>query len=134
MKVKLIPIFSHSVAAGFPSPADDFVDGSLDLNEYLVPHPSATFIAKAAGESMTGRGIYHDDLLIVDRHIEPMHGDIVVAALDGELTCKILDTRRKLLVPAKSGMKPIPVNDESDLIIEGVVTYSIRHHVRTGRL
>lgn len=80
---------------------------------------------------MVGRGIYSGDTLIVDRHIEPQHGDIVVAALDGELTCKILDKRRRLLVPANGNMAPIAVGEDSDLVIEGVVVHSIRHHVRS---
>ena len=132
MKVILLPRFSHSVAAGFPSAADDFIEDTLDLNEHLIKHPSATFLAKARGSSMIGRGIYTGDTLIVDRHIEPSHGDIVIAALDGELTCKILDKRLRQLVPANGNMQPIPIGDDSELIIEGVVIHSIRHHVRTG--
>lgn len=132
MKVILLPQFSHSVAAGFPSAADDFIEDTLDLNEHLIKHPSATFLAKARGSSMIGRGIYTGDTLIVDRHIEPSHGDIVIAALDGELTCKILDKRLRQLVPANGNMQPIPVGDDSELIIEGVVIHSIRHHVRAG--
>lgn len=81
---------------------------------------------------MTGRGIYDGDTLIVDRHVEPRHGDIVIAALNGELTCKILDKRRRLLVPAHGTMAPIAIGDDAELIIEGVVVHSIRHHVRTG--
>ena len=83
---------------------------------------------------MVGSGIYTGDTLIVDRHITPAHGDIVIAALDGELTCKILDKRLRQLLPANGSMNPIPVGDHSELIIEGVVIHSIRHHVRTGRL
>ena len=130
MKMILLPKFGHAVAAGFPSPADDFLEAHLDLNEHLIKHPSATYLAKAEGESMTGRGIYSGDTLIVDRHIEASHGDIVIAALDGELTCKILDKRRKLLLPANGSMAAIPVDEHSELIIEGVVIHSIRHHVR----
>ncbi|WP_101756792.1 translesion error-prone DNA polymerase V autoproteolytic subunit [Oceanicoccus sp. KOV_DT_Chl] len=132
MKIIPIPFFGHTIAAGFPSPADDFIESYLDLNEYLIRHPSATYMAKAQGQSMVGRGIYDGDTLIVDRHIEAQHGSIVIAALDGELTCKILDTRRRLLVPAHGNMAPIPVGDDAELIIEGVVTHSIRHHVRIG--
>ena len=132
MNILLLPKFGHAVQAGFPSAADDFLEARLDLNEHLIRHPSATYLARAQGNSMNGRGIYDGDTLIVDRHIEPKHGDIVIAALDGELTCKILDTRLKQLVPANGTMKPIAVDDNSELIIEGVVIHSIRHHVRTG--
>ena len=132
MKITLLPLFGHAVQAGFPSAADDFLEARLDLNEYLICHPSATYLAKAQGHSMTGRGIYDGDTLIVDRHIEPSHGDIVIAALDGELTCKILDKRQRMLVAANPAMSPIPIGDDSELIIEGVVIHSIRHHVRAG--
>jgi DNA polymerase V len=132
MKILLIPRYGHAVQAGFPSAADDFIEAELDLNQYLVRHPSATYMARAQGHSMTGRGIYDGDTLIVDRHIEAGHGDIVIAALDGDLTCKILDKRLQQLVPANNTMRPIPVNDDSELIIEGVVVHSIRHHVRPG--
>lgn len=131
MKILLLPQFGYAVPAGFPSAADDFIEDNLDLNEHLIRHPSATFLAKAQGESMVGRGIYTGDTLIVDRHIEPSHGDIVIAALDGELTCKILDKRLKQLVPANGSMQPILIGDDSELIIEGVVVHSIRHHVRS---
>lgn len=132
MKIVLLPLFGHAVQAGFPSAADDFLEARLDLNEHLIRHPNATYLAKAQGHSMTGRGIYDGDTLIVDRHIEARHGDIVIAALDGELTCKVLDKRLKQLAPANGSMQPIPVGDQCELIIEGVVIHSIRHHVRTG--
>jgi len=132
MKILLIPRYGHAVQAGFPNAADDFIEAELDLNQYLVRHPSATYMARAQGHSMTGRGIYDGDTLIVDRHIEADHGDIVIAALDGELTCKILDKRQQQLMPANNTMRPIPVNADSELIIEGVVVHSIRHHVRPG--
>jgi DNA polymerase V len=132
MKILKTPRFACYVSAGFPSAADDFLEESLDLNEYLIRHPSATYMARAQGDSMTGRGIFDGDTLIVDRHIEPSHGDIVIAALDGELTCKILDTHRRMLVPAHATMAPIKVAELSDLVIEGVVVHSVRHHVRAG--
>lgn len=132
MKILLIPHYGHSVQAGFPNAADDFIEAELDLNQHLIRHPSATYMARAQGHSMTGRGIYDGDTLIVDRHIEAGHGDIVIAALNGELTCKILDTRLQQLVPANNTMRPIPVGEDNDLLIEGVVIHSIRHHVRPG--
>ena len=132
MKVTLLPKFGHAVSAGFPSPADDFVEDALDLNKHLIQHPSATFLARAQGESMLDKGIHNGDTLIVDRHIQPSHGDVVIAALDGELTCKILDKRKQQLLPANRAMQPIAIGEHSELIIEGVVVHSIRHHVRAS--
>ncbi|BFM18502.1 translesion error-prone DNA polymerase V autoproteolytic subunit [Maricurvus nonylphenolicus] len=133
MKVIKLPKFAHAVQAGFPSAADDFIEAQLDLNEHLIEHPSATYLARAQGSSMKDQGIFNNDTLIVDRAREAEHGDIVVAALDGELTCKILDKQRRLLLPANNAMRPVPIGDNSELIIEGVVIHSIRHHIRQDR-
>lgn len=84
------PVFASRISAGFPSPADDFVEGSLDLNKHLIDHPAATFFLRVAGESMTGAGIHPGDLLVVDRSLTPRHNDIVIAVLHGELTVKRL--------------------------------------------
>jgi len=127
------PLFSTYVRAGFPSPADDHLDKSLDLNEHLIEHPAATFFCRVSGDSMQGLGIFDGDLLVVDRAIEPAHGDVVLAALDGELTCKVLDTREKRLLSSNNRYAPIPVPDDSSLIIEGVVTYSINQHKKCMR-
>ncbi len=127
-----LPLYACGVAAGFPSPSDDYIEKGLDLNEYLIKHPSATFYARANGTSLIGRGIYDGDLLIIDRAIEPYHGCIVVAALEGELTCKILNKKRQCLESANASMQPIAISDDASLIIEGVVINSIRHHVRAG--
>jgi DNA polymerase V len=86
-----LPLFNGKVAAGFPSPADDYVEKSLDLNELLVKKPAATFFVRAQGESMLGAGIHPNDILVVDRSIEPVPGKIVICALNGELTVKRLE-------------------------------------------
>jgi DNA polymerase V len=132
MKITLLPKFGSAVAAGFPSAADDFLEARLDLNEHLIKHPSATYLARAQGHSMRGAGIFDGDTLIVDRSVEPKQDDIVIAALDGELTCKILDKQQQQLLPANPRMKPIPIGEHSELIIEGVVIHSVRHHVCPG--
>ena len=129
MKRLPLPFFIHSVPAGFPSPADDYLERSLDLNSYLIKHPAATYLARAKGHSMKGCGIYDGDLLIVDRSLEPQHGQIVIAALDGQLTCKILDKTRHRLLSANKQFAPITIGEFSELIIEGVVIHSVRHHV-----
>ena len=85
-----LPLFGGKVAAGFPSPADDYVDKTLDLNELLVQKPAATFFVRAQGDSMLGAGIHPNDILVVDRSIEPAPGKIVICALNGELTVKRL--------------------------------------------
>ena len=128
MKVIALPLFIHAVPAGFPSPADDYLERSLDLNSYLIRHPAATYLARAKGNSMRGRGIFDGDLLIVDRSLEPQHNQIVIAALDGQLTCKILDKQQQCLRAANKDYSPIPIGEFSELIIEGVVIHSIRHH------
>ena len=86
----LTPVFLDSVSAGFPSPATDYMENKLDLNEYLIKHPAATFIVKAKGPSMSDAGILSGDLLIVDRSITPKSNDIVIASIFGDLTVKIL--------------------------------------------
>ena len=125
-----IPLFASRVRAGFPSPADDFIDRALDLNEFLIKKPSATFFAWAEGDSLRDIGIGQGDLLIIDRSAERSHGAVVVAALDGELTCKILDLRRGLLLSANDAYPPIRVSGKEELLIEGVVSYSIKCHLR----
>ncbi|MDP7418537.1 MAG: translesion error-prone DNA polymerase V autoproteolytic subunit, partial [Gammaproteobacteria bacterium] len=94
------PLFISRVPAGFPSPADDYMDNKLDLNEHLIKHPEATFYCRVSGQSMTGAGIFDGDLLIVDRAVNPAHGDVILAALNGELTCKILDRHNRQLLSA----------------------------------
>lgn len=126
--IVLLPLFGTAVRAGFPSPADDFVETPLDIREHLIKHPSATFFARAEGDSMTGFGIFNGDLLIVDRALQPQHGDVVIAAIDGELTCKVLDLHEKLLRSGNVRYQPIELHDNAELLIEGVVIHSVRHH------
>ncbi len=130
MKILTLPLFIHTVPAGFPSPADDYLDRSLDLNDYLIKHPAATYLARARGDSMEGCGIYNNDLLIVDRSLQAQHGQIIIAAVDGQLTCKILDKNRQRLLAANKHYKPIDIGEYSELIIEGVVIHSVRHHIQ----
>jgi len=87
-----IPLFSSTVAAGYPSPAEDHVEDTLDLNEYMVQHPDSTFMLRVEGESMKNAGIMPNDILVVDRSLKAAHKKIVIAAIDGELTVKRLYT------------------------------------------
>ena len=90
-----LPLYSSKVPAGFPSPADDHMEGKLDLNTHLVKHPTATFFVKASGDSMIGAGIHDGDILVVDRSLEPRQSRIVIAAVDGQLTVKRLKKKGK---------------------------------------
>lgn len=122
-----LPLYLATVAAGFPSPADDYIDKKLDLNDHLVKHPAATFFVRVHGDSMADAGIASGDILIVDRALDPRHGNIVVAALDGELTVKRLKKMgpRLFLAPENNAYPPLEITPERDLEIWGVVTYII---------
>ena len=131
-----LTFFAAKVPAGFPSPAADFVEGKLDLNEHLIRHPAATFIIRVEGDSMTGAGIRPGDLLVVDRSIEPQSGHIVIAAIAGELTVKTLRRRNKgwFLEAENPAYPATALGIESDCAIWGVVTATIHRFVprRTG--
>ena len=119
-----LPLFSGKVAAGFPSPADDYIEKTLDLNELLIQKPAATFFIRAEGESMLGAGIYPDDILIVDRSIEPKPGKIIICAVNGELTVKRLmrHANQWLLKSENPDYPDIPLHSELDMVVWGVVT------------
>ncbi len=121
------PLYLAKIPAGFPSPADDFIDKKLDLNEHLVKHPAATFFVKVQGSSMTGAGIHSGDILIVDRSLEPADKKIVVAALGGELTVKRLRKAkgRVYLVSENPDYKAIEVTPEMNIEVWGVVVHVI---------
>lgn len=125
-KARRIPLMLEAVHAGFPSAAQDYAAGDLSLDDRLVDHPDTTFLIRVAGDSMTGAGIYDGDLLIVDRSLDPVDGDVVVAALDGELTVKRLthDARGAYLHaenPQYPDIRPAPAGSN---LIWGVVTGS----------
>lgn len=121
------PLMLSVVAAGFPSPADDYIDKKMDLNEHLVRHPTATFFVRASGESMQDANIHSGDILIVDRALDAIHNSIVIAVLDGELTVKRLKIRDKTiyLAPENPEYPVIEVNRNTSFEIWGVVTYII---------
>ena len=129
-EVPSIPFYGASVAAGFPSPADDFVEKRLDLNELLINKPASTFFVRAQGESMLGAGINPDDILVVDRSAHAGVGKIVVCALDGELTVKRLRSKegKLVLAPENPDFPDIPLTDGVEMVIWGVVT-SVIHNV-----
>jgi len=123
------PLFMAPVAAGFPSPAEDYIEGKLDLNKHLIKHPSATFFVRVAGDSMIDAGIHPGDILIVDRSLEPADKKVVIAVIDGELTVKRIRMSRDriYLMPENENYKTIEIEKEMKLDIWGVVTNVIHH-------
>ncbi|MCK6669122.1 translesion error-prone DNA polymerase V autoproteolytic subunit [Enterobacter asburiae] len=122
-----LPLFSDLVQCGFPSPAADYVEQRIDLNELLVSHPSSTYFVKAAGDSMIEAGISDGDLLVVDSSRTAEHGDIVIAAVEGEFTVKRLQMRPTVqLIPMNSAYSPIVVGSEDTLDVFGVVTFIVK--------
>ena len=121
-----LPFFPE-IQAGFPSPAEDYVDCKLDLNEKLIAHPSATFFVKVKGYSMQNAGVHEGDMLIVDRALDPKNGDIVVAFLNGEYTVKRYQeiSNKFFLLPENADYSPIEVTNNETFEIWGVVTYVI---------
>ena len=128
---QLTPLYSHSVSAGFPSPADDYIEDRLDLNELLVSNKVATFFLRVKGDSMINAGIHHGDIIVVDRSVQAAHRSIVVAVVDGELTVKRLLTRdgNAELHAENPRYAPICLQEGQDLTIWGVVTSSV-HQVK----
>jgi len=124
----ILPLADSPVQAGFPSPADDFTDKRIDLTEQLVKHPQATFLVRVVGESMREAGIDNGDMLVVDKAIKPRHGQIVVAVVDGEFTCKKLYQRAGVikLRAANPTFPDIFFKDGQTMEIWGVVTACIK--------
>ncbi|MBD9658516.1 MULTISPECIES: translesion error-prone DNA polymerase V autoproteolytic subunit [unclassified Pantoea] len=122
-----LPLYLERVPCGFPSPAQDYVEDTLDLNKLVVKHPSATYFVRVSGDSMVGAGISDGDLLVVDRSLTATHGDIVVASFAGEFTVKELRTRPFVqLIPHNIHYSPINFRDEEELQIFGVVTFTLK--------
>lgn len=121
------PLYSNKVAAGFPSPCDDHIEDMLDLNQLLITNRPATFYVRVSGSSMVGAGINPGDLLLVDRSLEAKNNSIIIAAVNGELTVKRLYITKTTmsLLPENSDFPPIPITDEMDFHIWGVVKHVI---------
>ncbi len=121
-----IPQFADQVAAGFPSPAADYCESRLDLNDLCVKHPAATFFVRAQGDSMIDAGIFPGDVIVVDRSLTAKHGDIVIATFNGEHTIKKFETKPTLrLVPMNSNYTPIEIPEGTDFQIFGVATHTV---------
>jgi DNA polymerase V len=124
------PLFLASVSAGFPSPAEDYIEGRLDLNRHLIKHPAATFFVRVAGDSMIGAGIHPGDILVVDRALEPQDSNVVIAVIDGELTVKRISQRhdKLFLVPDNQAYEPLEIVEAMEFEVWGVVT-SVIHNL-----
>lgn len=126
-EIVTFPLFSDLVQCGFPSPAADYIEQRIDLNQLLIQHPSATYFVKASGDSMIDGGISDGDLLIVDSAFTASHGDIVIAAVDGEFTVKKLQLRPTVqLIPMNSAYSPITISSEDTLDVFGVVIHVVK--------
>lgn len=123
-----IPLFFVGVSAGFPSPAEDYIEAKLDLNEYLIKHPAATYFARVNGDSMKNIGIHTGDILIVDKSLDANNNSIVVASLNGEFTLKRVRKigKQMYLVPENDKFKSVKINPEDEFQIFGVVSSVIK--------
>jgi len=123
-----IPLVDENIKAGFPSPASDFLDLSIDLNKELIKHPNATFYGRVKGDSMKNAGISEGDLLVIDKSLEPVNGKIAVCFIDGEFTVKRIKIAKNAcwLMPENDDYKPIKVTEDNDFIIWGIVIHLIK--------
>lgn len=124
------------IRAGFPSPAQDYVTDSIDLNRELIQHPASTFYARVSGDSMIGEGIYEGDILVIDRAENAVHGDLAVCCFDGEFMLRrlrFLDDGRLLLMASNAAYPPVEVALDADFSVWGVVTYTIKANRRLQR-
>ena len=123
-----VPMVGCSISAGFPSPADDYLDRPLDFNELLIAHPAATFAVRVAGDSMTGIGIFPGDIAVVDRSITASDGLIILGILSGEFTIKRYRSRpgKIWLEAANADYQPILITEDSGFEVWGVVKHTIR--------
>lgn len=130
-----LPYAEQGIQAGFPSPAQDYISDTIDLNQEVVKHPAATFYGRVNGDSMIGEGIEDGDMIVIDRALEPEDGDLAVCCVDGEFTLKRikLEPGRVWLIPANETFDPIMITEESRFAIWGIVTYVIKRKRRCLR-
>ena len=123
-----LPYVDVGISAGFPSPADDFIELTIDLNRELIKHKDSTFFAKVKGDSMKNAGIFDGDLLIIDKSLEPQDGKIAICQIDGDFTVKRIKKENDVvwLIAENEDYKPIKVTEENELMIWGIVIHSIK--------
>ncbi|MBP8849397.1 MAG: translesion error-prone DNA polymerase V autoproteolytic subunit [Breznakibacter sp.] len=124
-----LPFVSSEISAGFPSPADDFIDTGIDLNKELIKNPYSTFYGRVRGDSMKDLGIHNGDLLVIDKSLEPQNGKIAVCYIDGEFTVKTIKIENDCcwLVPANENYKPIKVTADNNFMVWGIVINVIKY-------
>jgi len=123
-----LPVINAGISAGFPSPAMDFIDVSIDMNKYLIKRPTATFYGRVKGVSMKNCGIDDGDLLVIDKSIPPANNKIAVCYIDGEFTVKRINVNEGAcwLIPENKNYKPIKITEDNDFQIWGIVTHVIK--------
>ncbi len=123
-----LPFVDTGISAGFPSPADDFIELAIDLNKFLVKHKDTTFFARVKGHSMKNAGINDGDLLVIDKSLEPQNDKIAICQIDGEFTVKRIKIEKDIvwLIAENEDYKPIKVTPENELMIWGIVIHSIK--------
>lgn len=124
---QLVPLFSTPIKAGFPSPAEEYIDSFLDLNKYVIDNPPATFFLKVAGDSMSGAGIFEGDILVVDKSIQPKDNDIIVSLLEGEFNVKRYARKGNTVILSSENKlyKPRVITPETEFEVWGVVTFVV---------
>ena len=132
--MKVIPVYIEAGITGFESPAAEYKELKLSLEELLLQHPNATFFGLANGRSMEGRGIFDGDVLVVDRAEKVCNNAVIVANFNGCFVCKIIDTNNALLLSASDEYLPIPITDADSFQVEGVVNVSFRLHKKSPSL
>ena len=127
-----IPYANEGIQAGFPSPAQDYINETIDLNRELINHPAATFFGRVSGDSMIEEGIEEDDILVIDRSLEPINGDLAVCCVDGDFTLKriSIEENRIELIASNKTFKPIIITEDNNFSIWGIVTYTIKKNRR----
>ena len=131
-----VPVMGPSLCAGFPSPAEDFVESALELPRWLIPNPPATFLWRIAGDSMRDAGIFDGDLACADRSLKPGHGIVVVAAVDGEMSIKrmVVEGNRARLSFDNTDLPVFALEELAEVDVWGVVRFTVRWHVaRAGQ-
>lgn len=123
-----LPVVSENISAGFPSPAMDFIDLTIDLNKHVIKNRDATFFGRVKGKSMKDIGISDGDLLVIDKSITPTNDHIAVCYLDGEFTIKriVIENSKCWLVPANKAYQPLEIQEHNDFLVWGIVTYVIK--------
>lgn len=122
----------EGIRAGFPSPAQDYMEQAIDLNKELIRHPASTFYGRVVGNSMSGEGIDEGDILVIDKSLELIDGDLAVCFINGEFTVKRVKLEKDYawLVPSNPDYEPIKVTKDDEFTIWGIVTYTIKKNRR----